>query len=78
MSYQQIDDDATDGSNREKSQAEPCCNDAKRERHGKIPHRNGNAVTQAVDDMLSIACHISKTRAKIQKKNKTKVYSRAI
>ena len=30
-------------------------NDAKRERHGKIAHRNGYAVAQAVDDMLPIA-----------------------
>ena len=41
-----------------RSQSCPRSNNAKRERHGKITHRNGYAVAQAVDDMLSISCHL--------------------
>ena len=48
-------------------QSSPRSNDAKRERHGKIAHRNGYAVTQAVDDMLSIACHNSKRMQRYEK-----------
>ena len=44
-------------------QACPRSNDAKRERHGKIAHRNGYAVTQAVDNMLSIPCHSVSNRS---------------
>ena len=58
-------------------QACPRSNDAKRERHGKIPHRNGNAVTQAVDDMLSIPCHRSYIESDIlrQSVSKNKIVS---
>ena len=45
----------------------PRSNDAKRERHGKIPHRNGYAVTQAVDNMLFVSSHISKRLQKYKK-----------
>ena len=41
-------------------QSSLCRNDSQRESHGKISHCNRYAVTQSVDDMLSIPCHLLK------------------